>query len=549
MAATNLLATGTTPPGTLGGAQTQGANPLATGYNPNTTDPGGYVFGIGDQPALDTSKIGTGDDYMKQMQEAYYKQGAARLDPRFSQQQETLDTRLANQGLNYGSEAWKAAQQAMSFERNDAYSSLSNQAILNSGTEAQRIQAMNLASQTAQNTALGQQFGQNISQAELSNAGYGALQGNVLTREGYRSNEQIARDNAAAQAAIAAAQTASAERIAASNAASAKDIAGMNIGFGREQMAQAASQFGQSYALQSKAQQAQMDQAAATLGMSGKQLDAQVAQYAEQNGISRQAAADAVMLAQAQMAQSKSQFESSQGLTREQMAQSGKQFESTQGLTREQMAQSGAQFTAAQAQSAAQFGQTLAESQAGRLQSGQQFTAAQAQQAAQFTAAAQQSASQFNKSYELQTAAQKAQMDQFAQTFGLSGRQLDAQIAQYAEQNGIARETIANQLAIAAGNNATQLAAANIGAGATAAASQAQAGATLGAAQIGANTAAAAQAEQRRQYDANAALQAPFWQLAYQNALAQGMSPASATQAANSTPATPATGKGAAPAY
>ena len=405
MAAANLLASGTAPAGTLGGAQTQAPNPLATGYNPDTTNPGGYVYGIGPQTALDTSKIGTGDAYMKQMQDAYYAQGAARLDPQMQQQQSGLEAQLANMGLTRGSEAWNNEMQRQAFNSNDAYAKLRNEAILNSGSEAQRLQGMNISSQTTQNTALGQQFGQNLSQAQLANAGYGALQGNILTREGFRSQEQIAASNAAAQAATAAAQIASAEKISASNLA------------GQERMS------------------------AAGLTQQGKALDAQVAQYAAQNNLTKEAAAQALGISQATLAQQGSQF-----------------------------------------------GQTLKQQQD----------------------AMAQSAAQFNKSYDLQTKAEQNRSDQAAAQLGMTGKQLDAQIAQYAEQNGLTREQMAQQLSLAEAQQRTALEQTRIQSEATIAAANAAANATSGASANNAASQAAALAEQRRQFEANAARQSIF---------------------------------------
>ena len=441
MAAANLLASGTAPAGTLGGAQTQAPNPLATGYNPDTTNPGGYVYGIGPQTAFDTSKIGTGDAYMKQMQDAYYAQGAARLDPQMQQQQSGLEAQLANMGLTRGSEAWNNEMQRQAFNSNDAYAKLRNEAILNSGSEAQRLQGMNIASQTTQNTSLGQQFGQNLSQAQLANAGYGALQGNILTREGFRSQEQIAASNAAAQAATAAAQIASAEKISASNLA------------GQERMS------------------------AAGLTQQGKALDAQVAQYAAQNNLTKEAAAQALGISQATLAQQGSQFGQTLKQQQDAMNQSASQFGQT--LKQQQDAMN---------QSASQFGQTLKQQQD----------------------AMAQSAAQFNKSYDLQTKAEQNRSDQAAAQLGMTGKQLDAQIAQYAEQNGLTREQMAQQLALAEAQQRTALEQTRIQSEATIAAANAAANATSGASANNAASQAAALAEQRRQFEANAARQSIF---------------------------------------
>lgn len=50
--------------------------------------------------------------------------GSARLDPRFAADEEKLRTRLANQGIQEGSEAWKAAFDNFAQGKNDAYNQL-----------------------------------------------------------------------------------------------------------------------------------------------------------------------------------------------------------------------------------------------------------------------------------------------------------------------------------------------------------------------------------------------------------------------------------------
>lgn len=50
--------------------------------------------------------------------------GSARLDPRFAKEDEALRTRLANQGIVEGSEAWKSAMGDLGQSKNDAYNQL-----------------------------------------------------------------------------------------------------------------------------------------------------------------------------------------------------------------------------------------------------------------------------------------------------------------------------------------------------------------------------------------------------------------------------------------
>jgi len=52
------------------------------------------------------------------------KLGAARLDPRFAQESQSLDTQLINKGIRPGSEAWNNAQTQFGQTKNDAYNQL-----------------------------------------------------------------------------------------------------------------------------------------------------------------------------------------------------------------------------------------------------------------------------------------------------------------------------------------------------------------------------------------------------------------------------------------
>lgn len=50
--------------------------------------------------------------------------GAARLDPQFAKEQDALNTQLANQGIQIGSQAWKNAMTQFQQGKNDAYNQL-----------------------------------------------------------------------------------------------------------------------------------------------------------------------------------------------------------------------------------------------------------------------------------------------------------------------------------------------------------------------------------------------------------------------------------------
>jgi hypothetical protein len=491
LAQTNAAPTG---PATEQYAQNQAAPGPAlgggqVGVNPNPNDPTmpGYQYGTGptnqpiqgqiaggvpdystvkiDANGMPVQSVGSGEQYMKQMQDAYMAQAKSRLDPQWEQQQAQLENQLQQQGLTRGSSAWNAEMDRLSRGKTDAYGQAINQSILTSGAEAERMQRMGIAggefankqaqqdfvnkmaSQDNYNAALKEKFESNMKSgmfanaaqaqeaaqkaldAQIRNAAMGSQEAGALGREqlGLEKEKVLNQQEQFAQSLgldVEKFRTMSAQeqqkiinqaqqfqQTFAQNDAQFKTMSAMD----QQKITNQAAQFAQSYELQTTAQKAQMDQFAQTLGMDGKQLDAQIGQWAEQNGISR-----------------------------EQMAQ--------------QLAISTSQMT----QQDKQFYATLAETKDSR-----------AQQAAQFA-----------QNYDLASSAQKAQIDQFAQTLGMTGKQLDAQINQWAAQNGLSREQMANALAIA-----------NVQASASMAAANASAGATVGAAQINAAT----QADRLRQ--------------------------------------------------
>jgi hypothetical protein len=71
--------------------------------------------------------------------DALYGQYSSRLDPRFQQEQQALETQLANQGLSTGSEAYNKALESFGRTKNDAYSSALNQAVGAGGAEQSRL--------------------------------------------------------------------------------------------------------------------------------------------------------------------------------------------------------------------------------------------------------------------------------------------------------------------------------------------------------------------------------------------------------------------------
>jgi hypothetical protein len=269
----------------------------------------------------DTTKIGwngapvssvQGGNYFNQEAfNAVYNQGASRLDPRMQQEQAKLETQLANMGLTRGSARWNNEMQRQMQARNDAYTSLANQATITGGEQAARMQGMDINAGNFANQAAQQNFQNNLQSQQAQNAAY----------------------NQAFEQAMASGQFA--------NAAQAQEFA----------QNQVQSQIRN----QAMGEQARLDeQRAARLQQEsqfGRQLTADEQKFLTQMEETRAA-----------RAQQGSQFGQSLAEQQAARAQQGSQF-----------GQSLAEQQAQRAQQESQFGRTLAEQQAGREQQNQQW--------------------------------------------------------------------------------------------------------------------------------------------------------------------------------
>ena len=92
-------------------------------------------FGFGGLPAAPTADAAA----RQQTIDALQAQFNSRLDPQFQQQQTALETRLANQGIGVGSDAYNKAMESFGRTRNDAYQTAQNQAIAGGGAEQSRL--------------------------------------------------------------------------------------------------------------------------------------------------------------------------------------------------------------------------------------------------------------------------------------------------------------------------------------------------------------------------------------------------------------------------
>jgi hypothetical protein len=124
----------------------------------------------------------------QQTSDALYKANTQYLDPQFNQQQQQLESKLANQGITRGSEAYNNAMLNFNNQKQQAYESARNNAISGATSAAQGMFGMGLQGAQFGNQSLGQQFGQNVTAQSLANAAAG--QNNAQNIASQQANNQ-----------------------------------------------------------------------------------------------------------------------------------------------------------------------------------------------------------------------------------------------------------------------------------------------------------------------------------------------------------------------
>lgn len=89
-------------------------------------------------------ELGTGESAREEASKAAYDQAASRLDPQWQQTEERNRTRLLNQGLAEGSEAYNKAMDRLSQQRNDAYNQANFSSIREGTAAGQALFGQNL---------------------------------------------------------------------------------------------------------------------------------------------------------------------------------------------------------------------------------------------------------------------------------------------------------------------------------------------------------------------------------------------------------------------
>lgn len=141
--------------------------------------------------------------------DAVYNQATSRLDPQFTQREDSLRTQLANQGLAPGTEAWEREMSQLGRDRTDAYNQATYGSIGAGEQAAQNLFGRQLGQGQFANQAAGQQYQQNMGQAAFNNqtAGqdYGQNMGaaqfsNDAQAQSFQQQMAVAQAQAQAQA-------------------------------------------------------------------------------------------------------------------------------------------------------------------------------------------------------------------------------------------------------------------------------------------------------------------------------------------------------------
>ena len=125
----------------------------------------GYVQSALDKPLAAANPLAStaGDPQLMQqnVQDALYKNSTQYLDPQFAQQDTALESKLANQGITQGSQAYNAAMLNQSNAKQQAYDSARNAATAQGVSAAQGMFGQNLSNAQLQNAASAQNLQQN----------------------------------------------------------------------------------------------------------------------------------------------------------------------------------------------------------------------------------------------------------------------------------------------------------------------------------------------------------------------------------------------------
>lgn len=150
-------------------------------YGP-TMDWSKFVPEVGKLDFSKLQKVGGGQQYNDAAGKAIYDQFSQRNEPIFARERDQTETRLRNQGLNPGDEAYDNQMAQLEQQHNDARTNASLEATKGAGAEASRLQGMDTQAHT-----IG--AGDTTTQANFQNTGRQQQIAEEMSKRGFSLNE------------------------------------------------------------------------------------------------------------------------------------------------------------------------------------------------------------------------------------------------------------------------------------------------------------------------------------------------------------------------
>lgn len=169
-----------------------GIAPTSTQVQNTIADPSrGVQYDVSNPTtAAQGSVAGRFDQSGDQVSDALYRRQTAMLDPQYQQQEADMVSRLANQGIMQGSEAYNREMDNFRRSRDSAYGDARDRAILASGQEQSRLYNLGLASADLANRVNQQEFQQALARTGLSNEANAQEFAQNATRAGFNNSAQ-----------------------------------------------------------------------------------------------------------------------------------------------------------------------------------------------------------------------------------------------------------------------------------------------------------------------------------------------------------------------
>lgn len=186
--------------GMMGGVSDTLGQPMDwSGFSPMAQGPGAMntqgttnagAFNFGPQGQIQNSLDFSGAQGVEgsaanrqRAEDAMYASQTGRLDTRYAQQQQALESDLANRGISRNSDAYTRAMTDFNTSKNDAYQNASLASINGAGIEAQRNYGMDLG----------------LRQQQVNETGQMGMFGNQAQQQGYGQQQQSLMNQLAAQ--------------------------------------------------------------------------------------------------------------------------------------------------------------------------------------------------------------------------------------------------------------------------------------------------------------------------------------------------------------